>query len=405
MSPTPQPMSPATLHVAAMPFPTLQGTQAAVKAMVGALADGGRSTALLTYGHGLDGEVPAGLQWHRMRNAVPVRSLRSGPSAGKVALDAQLAWTLRRIHGLNGSRPVVVAHHVEACAAALAAGTRPLVYVAHTALGPELPAYFPRPASGVLRRAGHRVEGALVRRADAVAAVCPALAAHLRRAHGVAATVLPVPWEAAPASPASARHDARRRLGLGDETSVALYAGNLDAYQGWEDAVASVVSVARDLPTAHLLVATASDAGPLLALARRAGVAHRVRVAPLRGEADRCAVHAAADLALVPRRTPGGLPIKLLDALARGVPVVAAARATAGLAVEEATAVVRDDDPAALALAWVRVARSPSQAAALAARGRAYLQAHHTPAAFVAAMDVAVAAAAGADPPARRPMG
>ena len=94
----------------------------------------------------------------------------------------------------------------------------------------------------------------------------------------------------------------------------------------------------------------------------RLGVAARIRWAPLATERDRAVVHAAADVALVPRRAPGGLPIKLLDALARGVPVVAGARALAGLPLTAAVTVVPDDDPAALAEAVVRVASGPAAA-------------------------------------------
>ncbi len=106
---------------------------------------------------------------------------------------------------------------------------------------------------------------------------------------------------------------------------VALYAGNLDGYQGWETIVGAC------MPDMTLLVATESDPSPLIreAAAHRSGV--RLLVTGLANEAQRAQVHAAADVALVPRRAVGGLPVKLLDALARGVPVAAEERAIAGL--------------------------------------------------------------------------
>src|SRR5690606_20899050 len=79
------------------------------------------------------------------------------------------------------------------------------------------------------------------------------------------------------------------------------------------------------------LVATASDSRDFANKLARAGLRDATRIVPLGAEGERRALHAAADLVLVPRASPGGVPIKLLDALARGAPVVAARRALAGL--------------------------------------------------------------------------
>jgi glycosyltransferase involved in cell wall biosynthesis len=379
----------ATLHVGAMPFPTSQGTQAAVRAMVAALAKAGRETHLLTYGHGDGMPLELTVPWHRLRAWPPVRSLRSGPSFGKVALDVQLVPALRRLHRKLG-RPVVIAHHVEACAAALAAGTRPLLFVAHTALGPELPAYLRWLPSAPLRWMGNAFEGRLVRGACATAAIAPALAEYLDDAHDVRAHRLTMPWPVPDPIRPGERERARADLRLRPDDAVGLYAGNLDRYQGWESLVEAVVRLQTPLPQARLLVATASDARSLWSRARAAGVAHLVRVVRFEGEAQRRAVHAAADLALVPRRTPGGLPIKLLEALARGLPTVAARRGTAGLPVGSAARVLDDHAPGAWATAWRSLCADPCAARELGARGRRYMEAHHGDHAFLDSFDAAL---------------
>jgi glycosyltransferase involved in cell wall biosynthesis len=380
---------PATLHVGAMPFPTSQGTQAAVRAVVAALAKAGRETHLLTYGHGDGVPLELTVSWHRLHAVPPVRSLRSGPSLGKVALDVQLVPALRRLHRKLG-RPVVIAHHVEACAAALAAGTRPLLFVAHTALGPELPAYFRGLPSAPLRWVGNALEGRLVRGACATAAIAPALAEYLDDAHDARVHRLTMPWPLPDAIGPGERERARTVFCLRPDDAVGLYAGNLDRYQGWEHLVETVAHLQTTLPRARLLVATASDARAVWSRARATGVAHLVRVVRFEGEAQRRAVHAAADLALVPRRTPGGLPIKLLDALARGLPTVAARRGTAGLPVGEVARVMDDDAPGAWAAAWRSVCADPREARDLGARGRRYMEAHHGIQAFLESFDAAL---------------
>lgn len=380
-----------TLHVAAMPFPSPQGTQAAVRSMVEALVEAGRETHLLTYGMGTTPAGPMRFAWHRLANVVPVRSLRSGPSVGKVVLDLQLTETLRRLH--RRLRPdLVVAHHVEACAAAWLAGARPLLFVAHTALEPELPTYFPRAVARPAAAAGLALDRGLARRADAVATIAPALANYFERRVGVPPHPLPVPWTLPEPIHEGERLRARRRFGLADRDEVALYAGNLDAYQGWPQVVQALARVAAVRPGARLLVATESDAGAVRVAAREQGVAERVRVVGLADEASRRSAHAATDLVLVPRRTPGGLPIKLLDALARGVPTVVTRTASAGLELEGAAVLVNDDDPEALAGAWRAVAVPGGAAAEAAARGRAYVATQHAPQRFVQALDAAARA-------------
>ncbi|MFW5924978.1 MAG: glycosyltransferase [Myxococcota bacterium] len=380
-----------TLHVAAMPFPSPQGTQAAVRAMVEALVDAGRETHLLTYGVGTTPAGPMRFTWHKLahrtgRNVVPVRSLRSGPSIGKVVLDLQLAATLRRLH--RRLRPdLVVAHHVEACAAAWLAGARPLLFVAHTALEPELPTYFPRAVARPTAAAGLALDRDLARRADAVAAIAPALADYFERRAGVPPHPLPVPWTLPEPIRKGERLQARHRFGLADTDEVGLYAGNLDAYQGWPQVVQALARTAATRPGARLLVATESDPRAVHAAARGQGVAERVRVIGLGDEASRRSAHAAADLALVPRRTPGGLPIKLLDALARGVPTAVTRTATAGLDLEGAALLVNDDDPEALAGAWRAAVQARRATAEVAERGRAYVATRHTPGGFLRALD------------------
>ena len=81
-----------TLHVAAMPFPSVQGTQAAVRAMVQAEHEDGRGPELLTYAHGSHEHRPP---WphHRIRDLTRDRSLRSGPWHFSVPRGAPAAAT------------------------------------------------------------------------------------------------------------------------------------------------------------------------------------------------------------------------------------------------------------------------------------------------------------------------
>jgi glycosyltransferase involved in cell wall biosynthesis len=376
------------LHVAAMPFPSVQGTQAAVRSMVDAEHAAGRAPALLTYAHGAF-ELRVPWAHHRIADLTRDRSLRSGPSWRKLVEDAQLTLAARKLHAELAPR-YVVAHHVEATAAVLAARLKPTVFFAHTALGPELPTYLPPAAGRVAARAGDTLDVALARGADAVVAVSPLLAELLSERADRAVSYVPVPWPIPTRTEPRERLEARARFGFDPLEPVFLYAGNLDAYQGAETLARAFAAVREKRADARFLVATASDPAPLEKALWSSGCVDRARFASLADEPDRRIAHAAADAVWVPRGTPGGLPMKLLDALARGVPTVVTRRATAGLDLVGAAMVVPDEDPEALAAAALLAVEGRESAAELGRRGVAYIERAHSAERYLEALDRAL---------------
>lgn len=346
--------------------------------MVEALADAGHDTHLLTYAHGIadpHGERLHGVTHHRLANFPPTRSLRSGPSFAKVALDLQMVGGARRL-AARLSPSLVIAHGVEAahvarlaCLSAIA----PTIYYAHTRFDAELPTYLRAPSSRSRSWRSTTLETfgrALDRSACSLpsVAITPDLAAHLHQTPATRRsvdTLLP-PW--APLDPPrpEERVDARDSLAIASDARVVLYAGNLDGYQGWEEAA----EASRRTRTTFL-VATESDPAPL------APFPHvHVRLAD---EHDRRRAYAACDLVVVPRRAPGGLPIKLLDALARDVPVVAGPRALAGLDPSGVERADTDEAPALAAAIERALTRRPRG-------GRAWIEDTLAPARFVASV-------------------
>lgn len=348
------------LHVAALPFPTPQGTQAAIRFMLEALQRSEHHHTLLTYASGTG---RAAFEHRRSPALWSDGSQRSGPSVGKLINDAGLALALSR-----SSADLVVAHHVEAAFIA-ALSRRPFVFVAHTALGPELPTYFAQRWSRAAALAGDGLDRFLARRASAVAAVSPALADRLSVDRGVASW--PIPWPVPPPITREERRAARDALGIPADARVVLYAGNLDGYQGIE-----LLEAAMRAMDATWLVASQSS-GTLPEAAHRA---------PLATEHDRRRAHAAADVVAVPRRSPGGLPVKILDALARGVLVAAVPRALAGHRADGVILAERDDDARALAKAIDRaLSLSVRDRSAAEEAGRRYVATDHSPERFRAA--------------------
>lgn len=100
--------------------------------------------------------------------------------------------------------------------------------------------------------------------------------------------------------------------------------------------------------------------------------------------AESAEAFAPGSILLLPLRAASGVRVRLLEAWARGVPVVATPAAARGLAAEEGRELLLGATPAEIASAVARLAAEPGLAARLVAGGRARLAARHDPAALAA---------------------
>lgn len=80
---------------------------------------------------------------------------------------------------------------------------------------------------------------------------------------------------------------------------------------------------------------------------------------------------ARADACVVPIRVGGGTRIKILEAMAAGVPVVSTRIGAEGIAARDGESILLADDPDGIARALADLAASPSRARAIAAAARA----------------------------------
>lgn len=96
--------------------------------------------------------------------------------------------------------------------------------------------------------------------------------------------------------------------------------------------------------------------------------------------ADSAAAFACGSIHAVPLRVGSGVRMKVLEAWARGVPVVATPEGAAGLEAADGVELLVARDAAEFAAACRRLCEEPGLAAALAAGGRAALRRRHDPA-------------------------
>lgn len=349
--------------VAACPFPSLRGSQVLVREIAVALAHAGHAVHVVTY--------------PTAQHLVPVERMqihRAGKWPGlwtarpfgwqKLALDLLLFWTLWRV--VRRERiDLVHAHNVEAPLLAFAVRWLtgvPVVYHAHNALADELPRYCRRGGSRRLAAAlGGAVDRCLARGADAVIALSDRLGAYLA-ARGAAGRVAVIP----PAAPRLAPPPAVRADG-----PQVMYAGNLDPYQDLDCLLDGFQRLRAIEPAARLVLVTHRATHPgaarrAAALAAEPGVV--VEQARSFGAALRTL--AAADVLVCPRGSWSGFPIKVLNYMALGRPVVHA-RASAHAIEDGVTGLLFDDgDAGGLARAVLRLLRDPALAQRLAGAAR-----------------------------------
>ena len=92
--------------------------------------------------------------------------------------------------------------------------------------------------------------------------------------------------------------------------------------------------------------------------------------------------YAQADVVIVPLRAGGGTLLKILEAFAYKIPVVATAKAAEGLDIVDSRECLMGDSPDAIVHACERLLENRSLGFSLAARALAYLESRHGPSAL-----------------------
>ncbi len=345
-------------------FPAPRGSQAFVREQAEALQRAGADVTLVSYGGRGD---PRALPFVVRSIAPPLRprSSRSGIHAAKPLADLALALRLRALHRQRRF-DVVLAHNVEAALVARMArrlGGPPVVYVAHTLFEQELSAYLRGLSDARTAALGRRLDHAAVRGSLGTLALGELAAERLAGIAAPPPELVPPGIHTRPPEPDAevARVCAEHALAPGE---YLLYAGNLDAYQD----LASLDAIAAELPELPVVVATHDTAGPTLEYAR----VHRVPPEDVR------ALLQAARLFVAPRKRAGGFPIKLLNAMEAGCPILAREGQAATLEHEHNAFLLapdaREDDFVAAAR---KLIDAPAFARALGMQARSTAELHH----------------------------
>ncbi len=342
---------------------------------------------------------PVWLMWYGRRGALytaakwavaaatSVAEAAPGPARGRAALT----------EALRDLRPDVVhvncLPHIHGAAAAHAAGC-PVVWHLREILSP-----------GVRRRFYAR---RLRRDATRLVAVSEAVAAWVREegldaALDVVHNGVRVPERGGAVADAAQAAAARAALGLPPDGCLVGLFGQLAPHKGAGAFLEAAGRALVEEPALRFVLAGHGPAAELDRVRAAAGaLGGRAVLLPPQPDADRLV--AAADVVALATLTPDPLPRAVLEAMAGARPVVAFdSGGTREMLVDGATGVLcAPGDVAALAAAFVRLARDPAARAAMGEAGRARARALFSVERHVERMEAVLASAAAAAASSRR---
>jgi glycosyltransferase involved in cell wall biosynthesis len=234
-----------------------------------------------------------------------------------------------------------------------------------------------------------RYEGAICRDFEAVLAVSDQDQSALQEAAGVPCpvTVIPIAVDTDELVPVARRPDASHVLHLG----TMYWPPNIDGVQWFIEQVYPLVRAQR--PDVVFDVVGARPPKSLVAFNHTGQNINVAGYVP-----DPRPYLEQAGVFIVPLRAGGGMRVKILEALARALPVVTTSLGCEGIAVEDGQQVLVADAPAAFAQAVLRVLADRDLAGALGCKGRERVVAQYDYRVACRPLDDVYAGAQGREP-------
>ncbi len=318
------------LMVAACPFPANRGTPSRILRMAEALADKGYEIHIASYpnkDHTID--VGKNITIHRINPFFRYNKMDPGPSLKKPFLDMFLSikiCTILREHNVD----VIHAHHIEGLASSLLASKIlkiPVIYDAHTHVTGELEEYGVI-SNTLIKKISNRLESILIKRATAVISVSEELADVLYSFGFNKDKIWVIPTGTnlehfQNSKSKSSQKSFKDSSGLSEKNEVIVYAGTLKPYQGLEYLIDAMKIVAQKISTAKLLIVGGGDIEKYKQLVEENDLTDSVLFLGERPFREIPDILSISDVAVLPRTEATGIPQKLTNYMAAGLPIVA----------------------------------------------------------------------------------
>ncbi len=366
--------------VAACPFPAAFASSGLIREMSLALAARGHEVHIIAYHLGSRDFNTDGLIIHRTPYIPFYRKQCSGISPGKPFLDFLLMMKLAQVIKTKGIE-LIHTHNYEAPPAGYFSRLlykTPVIYHAHNTMYHELPTYFSHTGvKRIARKFGRFLDHVIPARADHTIALSHQQNAYLLNTGVDSRRISIIPPGIYPESfQGGDGKRIRKLLNLGDAPLI-IYTGGLQPYQNSFILIDLLRHCLKNRPDLHLLIVARSAPEMMKLRAREAGVGDRIHFLQGNGlEWERDSL-AAADIGIVPRLHCIGFPIKLLNYLAAGKPVVCFNGLIPQSPLSEAVHTVEDGNIQAMADTVTDILNSPEHAHDKVRHGQALIAENH----------------------------
>lgn len=314
------------LMIAPEPFLEPRGTPFSVYHRAKALVSLGYEVDLVTYPLGKEVSMP-GLRVYRAPALPFIHKVKIGPSLAKIPLDILLFFTALRKLAWRRYRYIHTHEEAGLMGAVLSIffGCKHL-YDMHSDLSQQM-SNFSFTKNRMVIKAVEAVQKLIVKRSDAVIAICPDLertVKHIEPEKSVFMIENVAVDEALPPAQEQEVIRLRRELTLGS-APVLLYTGTFEGYQGIDMLLKSIAQVRSSCSSARFVLVGGrpEQVEHYLQLANDLGITEMVRFTGQRPLEEMPLYMSLADILLSPRSEGTNSPLKLYTYLRSGKPILA----------------------------------------------------------------------------------
>jgi glycosyltransferase involved in cell wall biosynthesis len=311
------------LMLAPEPFFQPRGTPISIYFRIKALSDLGHEIDLITYHIGEDVKI-RGLKILRIRDFLPIKKVKIGPSLAKVPLDF-LLFTRAFFRLTKKPYDLIISHEEAAWPGAILAKIwrRPHIYDMHSCLPDQLEAsHFSR--SELLKKTFLWIEKYIFKNSQALIVICPDLLNRVKKAgFGKRAVLVEnfLDFKNQEFSEHQIQEKKRELAPKGEK--IVLYTGNFEPYQGIPLLLEAAAKIEDERVFFLLVGGSRARRRKMARKAKALGISDRIIFT---GEVTPSKVPlfiSAADVLVSPRLGGTSTPLKIYSYLKSGKPLVA----------------------------------------------------------------------------------
>ncbi len=267
---------------------------------------------------------------HRIKPFFKYTKMEPGPSFKKPLLDILLAIKVIKV-SKKYNIDVIHAHHIEGLVSSILASrilNLPLIYDAHVYVTNELEILGVFSNTSLSRKIILWFEKLFVNRASAIVTVSKELADILNSFGYPDDKIWIIPTGTnlehfKNKTNSECKNLIKESFGLSDKEKIIMYTGTLTPYQGLEYLINSMEILVKKIPSARLVIVGNGDINKYRKLVDEKNISDSVIFTGEKPFKEIPSLLSIADIAVSPRVEASGIPQKLTNYMAAGVPIVA----------------------------------------------------------------------------------